>query len=56
MAGWLIKYGRYAPVVTGLLLIYSALERPRAGRKLSLRVVLGAMGVLLVYVTIYKLF
>jgi hypothetical protein len=53
MTEWLIKYGQYAAIVTGLLLLASAtIDRPRW----YVRLVLGAAGVFVIYVSIHKMF
>ena len=51
----IIKYGKYAPILTGLLLVYSAVSRPKAGAKWYGRYVVGAMGLVLLYVSIHML-
>jgi hypothetical protein len=57
MTEWLIKYGQYAAIVTGLLLLASAtIDRPKARQKWYARLVYGAAGVFVIYVSIHKMF
>jgi hypothetical protein len=45
----IIKYGRYAPILTGLLRVGSPVSPPKLGAKWYERYVIGAMGVVLLY-------
>ena len=51
----IIKYGKYASILTGLLLVYSAVTRPKPGAKWYGRYIVGAMGVVLLYVSVHML-
>lgn len=51
----IIKYGKYAPILTGMLLVYSAVTRPKSGTKWYGRYVIGAMGLVLLYLSIHML-
>jgi len=51
----IIKYGKYAPILTGVLLVYSAVTRPKLAAKWYARYVIGSMGVVLLYVSIHML-
>jgi hypothetical protein len=51
----IIKYGKYAPILTGVLLVYSAVTRPKLEAKWYGRYVIGAMEVVLFYVSIQML-
>jgi hypothetical protein len=50
-----IKYGKYAPILTGLLLVYSAVTRRKTGAKSYGPYVIGAMGIVLLYVSFHML-
>jgi len=51
----IIKYGKYAPLLTGILLVHSAVTRPKPGAKWYGPYVIGAMGVVLLYVSVHML-
>jgi hypothetical protein len=51
----IIRYGRYAPILTGILLVYSAVAWPKPGAKWYGRYLIGAMGIVLLYVSIHML-
>ena len=51
----IIKYGKYAPILTGILLVYSAVTRPKPEAKWYGHYVIGAMGVVLLYLSIHML-
>jgi hypothetical protein len=51
----IIKYGKYAPILAGILLVYSAVTRPKLGVKWYGRYVTGAVGILLLYVSVHML-
>jgi hypothetical protein len=55
MIEFVIKYGQYAGVVTGVLLVYSAFDREKRGpRDLYIRLVIGAAGAFLIYFFVRK--
>jgi hypothetical protein len=56
MTEWLIKYGQYAAILTGVLLLVSAIGRPRTGQKWYVRLALGAAAAFVIYVSIHKIF
>ena len=57
MTEWFIKYGQYAAIVTGVLLLVSAIvDGPKAGQKWYVRLAFGAAGSFVIYVSIHKMF
>ena len=53
MIDFIIRCGKYAPLVTAALLIWSAVSRPKPGAKSYGRYIIGAMGVVLLYASIH---
>jgi hypothetical protein len=53
MVDFIIKYGRYAPLLTAVLLIWSAVDPPKPVAKGYGRYVMGAMGMVLLYTGIH---
>jgi len=49
----LIRYGKYAPLLTGILLLWSAIHPPKKEDKW--RYILGGMGIVLLYSSIHML-
>jgi hypothetical protein len=46
---------KYAPILVGTMLVYSAVVRPKPGAKWYGRYVIGLMGVVLLYTSIHLL-
>ncbi|MGA2388589.1 MAG: hypothetical protein ABSF97_06490 [Candidatus Sulfotelmatobacter sp.] len=53
MTDFIIRYGKYAPLVTAVLLIWSAADPPKPVAKGYGRYIIGTMGVLLLYTSIH---
>jgi hypothetical protein len=53
MIDFIIRYGKYASLVTAVLLIWSAADPPRSVAKGYGRYIIGAMGVVLLYTSIH---
>jgi hypothetical protein len=52
MIAGIIKYGRYAPLLTGILLIWSAISPAKPGVHSYWRVAAGIAGAVLIFVTV----
>jgi hypothetical protein len=53
MVDFILRYGKYAPLLTAVLLIWSAVDPPKTVAKGYGRYIIGAMGVLLLYTSIH---
>jgi hypothetical protein len=55
MIDFIISYGKYVPLLTAVLLIWSAVDPPRPVAKRYGRYIIGAMGVVLLYTSIHMI-
>jgi len=55
MTDFLIKCGKYAPLLTAVLLVWSAVSPPKPNAKWSGRCFIGAMGIALLYASIHMI-
>jgi hypothetical protein len=55
MIDFIIRYGKYAPLLTAALLIWSAVDPPKPVAKRQARYIIGAMGVVLLYTSIHMI-
>jgi hypothetical protein len=52
---FIIRYGKYAPLLTAVLLIWAAAVPPKPVAKVYGRYIIGAVGVVLLYTSIHMI-